>query len=290
MLKKILKWVGIGLGSLMLIVLLFYGTAHFQTEAAIDKVYTVRPKPLTIPTDSATYRAGRHLAEIRGCLGCHGADLSGGRAFADEASPIGILYAANITAGKGGLTYTDADWVRALRHGLGKDGRSLWFMPSHEIYIMSNQDMAALIHYVKSQPAVDRTIPHKSIKPLGRVLTFMGKFPLLTAERINHDTTYAEVVVPAVTADYGRYLAITCSGCHGHSFKGAAAHGPAEPPIPDISSTGKLGNWTQDGFVRLFRTGKTPEGRVLSEYMPVKEFTYSDDELKAIYLFLHGVK
>ncbi|UFH53927.1 c-type cytochrome [Spirosoma sp. KNUC1025] len=290
MLKKILKWTGIVVGCFVLLLIVFYGIVYVKTEAGINKVYDVKLQTLTIPDDSASYAVGRHIAEIRGCLGCHGENLATGEVFADESSPIGILQASNITSGKGGIQYTDQDWIRALRHGLGKDNKPLWFMPSHEICGLSNQDMAALISYVKKQPPVDKTVPQKSLKPLGRVLTFMGEFPLLAAEKIDHTATYVDDVKLTVSADYGKYLAVTCQGCHTANFKGAASHSPEEPPIPDISSTGKLGKWSQEGFVKLFHTGITPEGRVLSKYMPVKSFTYSDDELKAVYLYLHQVK
>jgi cytochrome c553 len=290
MLKKVLKWTGIVFGSLLLLLIVFYCVVYVKTEAGINKVYDIKPQTLTIPDDSASYAYGRHVAEIRGCLGCHGSDLATGEVFADENSPIGYLQASNITSGKGGIDYTDQDWIRSLRHGIGKDGKPLWFMPSHEICGLSNYDMAALISYVKKQPPVDKVTPQKSLKPLGRVLTFAGEFPLLSAEKIDHNAIYVDDIKVAVTADYGKYLAITCTGCHTENFKGAPSHLPEQPPIPDISSTGKLGQWSQDGFVNLFHTGKTPDGQVLSQYMPVKSFTYSDDELKAIYLYLHSVK
>ncbi|GAB3702291.1 hypothetical protein GCM10027592_31560 [Spirosoma flavus] len=290
MVKKILKWTGVVLGSLVLLILVFYGIVYAKTEASINKVYNVKLQSLTIPDDSASYIAGRHVAEIRGCLGCHGTNLATGEVFADENSPIGILHASNITSGKGGIQYTDEDWIRALRHGLGKDNKPLWFMPSHEICGLSNQDMANLICYVKKQPPADKTTPQKSLKPLGRILTFVGEFPLLPAEEIDHTATYVDDVKLAVNSDYGKYLAVTCTGCHTETYKGAPARSPGQPPIPDISSTGNLGKWTQEGFVKLFHTGKTPEGRELSKYMPVKLFTYSDDELRAIYLFLHELK
>lgn len=290
MLKKLLKWVGIALGSVAILLAIFYAVVYFQTESRINNVYNVSLQTLTIPTDSASYILGKHVAEIRGCLGCHGADLAHGETFFDEKTPIGVLVAANITAGKGGIAYTDQDWIRALRHGLGKDNKSLWFMPSHEIFHISNQEMAALIGYLKKQPPVDYLVPTKSIKPLGRILTFMDELPLLPAEKIDHNATYPEEVKLAVNAQYGKYLGIACTGCHSANLKGAPAHSPEQPPIPDISSTGNLGKWTEEGFVQLFHTGKTPEGRVLSKYMPVKDFTYSDDELKAIYAYLHEAK
>lgn len=290
MLKKILKWLLIGVGSSLALVLVFYAVVHVQTQAGIDKVYTVKLQTLKIPDDSASYQLGKHVAEIRGCLGCHGADLGGGMPHLTGSPPIGVLYSANISSGKGGLSYTDQDWIRALRHGLGKDGRSLWFMPSQEVYRISNREMAALIGYLKKQPPVDRMVPAKSVKPLGRVLAFLGEFPLLPAERIDHDATYPDVMQPAIDAAYGEYLATSCTGCHLSTLKGANPHAPGEPPIPDISSTGKVGTWSEDGFVSLFHTGQTPEGRKLSKYMPIEDFKYSNDELKAIYAYLHQVE
>jgi len=125
---------------------------------------------------------------------------------------------------------------------------------------------------------------------LGRILSYLGQFPLLPAEQIDHAYQYKDDVKLTVDAKYGEYLAVSCMGCHGPKLKGGPAHGPGQPAIPDISSTGNLGKWTAKGFVNLFHTNKTPDGRELSKYMPVKDFKYSDDELTAIYLFLKSVK
>ncbi|GAB3250779.1 hypothetical protein GCM10027347_08760 [Larkinella harenae] len=292
MLKKILKWAGIVLGSIILLLIVFYAVVYFQTESRANKVYDVKLQSLPIPTDSASYTLGKHIAGIRGCQECHGNDLSG-QVFADETSPLGLLYTANLTPGKGGISYTDQDWIRALRHGLGKDNKSLWFMPSHEVSApLSNQDMGALICFLKSQPPVDKTHPAKELKPLGRLLTFLGEFPMFPAEAINHAAIPVEVMTPAIDLAYGKYLAVTCSGCHGANFKGGPGHSPGEPRIADLTQTGNVGKWTSDDFVATIRTGKTPDGRILSDFMPWKYLskTYKDDELKAIYLFLHELK
>lgn len=290
MFRKIVKWTGLVLGSVVLLLLVLYGIVYIETEASINRVYSLTIQPLSIPDDSASYSAGRHVAEIRGCLDCHGTNLATGKVFADEQSPIGFIQASNITPGKGGIHYTDQDWIRALRHGLGKDNKSLWFMPSHEICGLSNQDMAALISYLKKQPPVHKITLPKSLRPLGRILTFVGKFPLLPAENIDHNATYVDEVKQAVDAEYGKYLAVTCMGCHKPGCKVVPSRSPGQPTITDISSTGHLGNWTQSEFVQLFHTGKTPEGRVLSQHMAINSFTYSDDELRALYLYLHEVR
>jgi len=163
MLQKILKWLGIFLGSVAVLLTIFYAVVYFQTESRINKVYDVSLQTLTIPDDPTSYILGKHIADIRGCHGCHGANLAKGEVFFDKKTPTGVLAASNITSGKGGISYTDQDWIRALRHGLGKDNKPLWFMPSHEIYHISNQEMGALIGYLKKQPSVDHTAPAKSL-------------------------------------------------------------------------------------------------------------------------------
>ena len=290
MLKKVLKWAMITIGCLLAIAIIFYAIVYFKTEARINKVYTVNVQTLNIPDDRASYTLGKHIAENRGCLGCHGSNLAGGEAFLNERSPLGVLYASNITSGKGGINFTDRDWIRVLRHGLDEQNKSVWFMPSHEVCHLSNQETAAVICFLKQQPAVDKTVPAKSIKPLGRVLTFFNKFPLLPAEMIDHNAVYKDTIQPAVTAEYGAYLVTTCKGCHGTNLKGGPAHSEAEPAIPDITSAGRAGKWKDNEFITALRTGTTPEGKRLSDAMPWKAFTFRDDELKAIHLYLHELK
>ena len=50
-------------------------------------------------------------------------------------------------------------------------------------------------------------------------------------------------------------------------------------------------NWTAENFFRAIRTGLDPSGRKLAEGMPWKEVSAlaSDDDLRAIYAFLHGL-
>jgi len=170
--KKFFKWTIITLGSLLTIAIIGYAVIYFKTEARINKVYNVKLQTLAIPNDTASYLHGKHTAENRGCLGCHGSNLANGEVFLDEQSPIGVLYAANITSGKGGINFTDQDWIRVLRHGLDQQNKSVWFMPSHEVSHISNQEMAELICYLEQQPPIDKITPTKSIKPLGRILTF----------------------------------------------------------------------------------------------------------------------
>ena len=104
---------------------------------------------------------------------------------------LGLVPAPNITMGKGGLspaaaTFTDEDYVRAIRHGIGKEGKTLKLMPSYEYNPLSKKDLGALIAYLKSRPPVDKEMPAIALKPVAYVLTHLDKLPLVVAEKVNH--------------------------------------------------------------------------------------------------------
>src|SRR5262245_51931576 len=110
------------------------------SESRLNKHYEVRPAPLAIATDAAALERGRHIAAIRGCTDCHGSGL-GGTVFLDDPM-IGRFAASNLTRGNGGVgaSYGDVDWLRAIRHGVRKDGKPLMVMPSGEFFGLSDPD------------------------------------------------------------------------------------------------------------------------------------------------------
>ena len=76
-----------------------------------------------------------------------GADLSGGVMM--DAMPVGRMFGPNLTLGEGSVTreYTAADWDRAVRHGVGTDGRPL-VMPALDFQLMSDQELADIVTYI----------------------------------------------------------------------------------------------------------------------------------------------
>src|SRR6185436_3298983 len=114
---------------------------------------------VAIPADPVAIARGKYLAEkVAVCTECHGADL-GGKVVEDDAA-MGRLVASNLTRGRGGLPadYADQDFVRVLTHGVKRDGHSVVFMPVVD-YRFTEDDLGAIIAYVKSVPPVDRTVP-----------------------------------------------------------------------------------------------------------------------------------
>jgi mono/diheme cytochrome c family protein len=292
MLRKIAKWTGIVIGSLIALLLIGYFFIANNISRRIDKQYTFADQNLTIPTDSATLNRGKHLAVIKGCIECHGADLSG-KTMIDDAG-LGRLSARNLTKGKGGLSadYSTTDWVRALRHGVDKSGHPLLFMPSHETTLLSEDDMAAIIAYCQSVPSVNHTLPPHRIGPIVNVMAYLDKMPLFPVEKIDHKRSIVAKIDTSGGIAQGKYLAVSCSGCHQPTFKGGESPAPGMLPPPDLTTTGHVGKWTQAQFINTLRTGKTPSGHQLkNDEMPWKMTAqYSNKELASLYKYFRSLK
>lgn len=253
MIRKIFKWIGIVLGSLVgllvlaLVVLYVIGTVqwnrlHGQYEVPVE----------TIP---------------------------------------------NLTPGAGGVgaINTDEDWVRAIRHGVGHDGRGLVLMPSGVFYYLSDEDLGALIAYLKSLPPVDNELPETSLGPLGRVMLTLGQLPPELAVpnviSIDHDGPRPVAPEPGVTVEYGEYLANTCTVCHGSNLNGQTLReGPTVYVALNLTRGGEMVGWSEEQFITTMRTGITPGGKQLIDFMPWKYIgQMTDDELKAVWMYLQSL-
>jgi mono/diheme cytochrome c family protein len=285
-----LKRIGIAILTLILLIAVAIGSMYAIVGRKIAKRYPTEVAAVAIPTDSAAIERGRHLVEaVNKCVGCHGDNL-GGKKFSDDAM-FGRLYAANLTSGNGGVGagYTDVDWVRSIRHGIGSDGRPLIFMPSDKFYEMSDADLGAVIAYVKTAKPVDFVPPQKRVGVLARVLSLTVGFPLIPAEKIPTGARPHPAVPAGGTAEYGKYLTTIgdCAGCHGPSLSGGQ---PIDGvPSANLTPTGLKG-WTEADLVKAMRTGVRPGGRVLSAAMPwpyVGKMT--DEELHATWLYLQTI-
>jgi mono/diheme cytochrome c family protein len=292
--RRATKWIGIPVGALLGLLVVALGVVYGVTEARMRKSYAVEPQAIRIPTDAESIAMGKHMLTIRGCHDCHG-DNYAGQVFIDDAP--GRLIASNLTRGQGGVgsRYTDTDWVRAIRHGIGPNGRSLLFMPSYEYYPISDEDLGKMIAYLKSVPPVDNPLPTNAVRPLGRALMLAGELPLLAAEMIDHTAPRKPAPPPGATVEYGEYLAMGCVGCHGFGFSGGKIPGtPPDFPLaanitPD-NATG-IGSWTEADFFRAMREGKRPDGSDINPFMPWATVTsqMTDDEIRAIWLYLRTV-
>jgi mono/diheme cytochrome c family protein len=290
--KKIFKWIGIVLGSLVGLILIAALTLFLMGSARLNKTYDFPPSNLTIPTDAASIAHGQHIAETL-CEGCHGADLSGiNNWFA--AGPLGTIDTANLTSGQGGVgqTYTDEDFVLAIRHGVDSKGKPTFMPAVVSTAYLSDEDLATVIAYVKSVPPVDHITYGKQFMPLAKIMLAAGMIGKLPVEEVSH-AVHVTAPAPAVTAEYGSYLVDThdCRVCHGQNMNGNKLPDPTQNIItPNLTQGGELNAWTEADFINTLRTGATPSGHQLSDNMPWKDFgNMTDDELQAIWLYLQSL-
>ncbi|MFL5605446.1 MAG: c-type cytochrome [Gemmatimonadaceae bacterium] len=289
-----LKAIGYVLSGGVALILVAAAAVYGFSEARYRKQYDVTLPPLAIPTDSASIARGGHLARsFGGCIECHGENLAG-KAVVDDPA-FGRLYASNLTRGKGGIggARSDADLVRAIRHGVGPTGHALVMMPSLDYVHFTDADLGAVVAYVKSLAPVDNVQPALSVGPVARALMLAGKMPILHAERIDHSQPTPAGITPAVTPAYGRYIAqIGCTGCHGPQLAGGRIEtGPPDWPLAaNLTAGGRVKDWSDAQLAHFFRTGIRPDGSAVSSVMPIRlTKNFTDDEIHALTLYLRSV-
>lgn len=281
-----LRWTGRLLAGLVLLILLAVAIVYVISSLAIRKTYSFPDSPVRAATDSASLAWGKHLMEaLTKCQDCHDGDL-GGKMMMDDPA-FARLAATNLTGGRGGIAgLTDADLERAIRHGLGKDGRPLIFMPSEAYGALTDEDLAALLGYLRTFPPVDRDHPEPRVGPVARALYLTGKFPLLPVEITRHDAPRA-ARKPSVNVEYGEYLATIggCRACHGQQLAG-----DANPDAPDIT-VGRLADWKEEDFFRGLREGRRPDGSAIDPIkMPwVRSGLMTDDEMRAVWIYMRSL-
>lgn len=291
--RKVLKWIGSVLGVLLGLIVLAAVAVFIISGLQRNKVYDVQVEALTIPTDNAATARGQHITEAwGGCTQCHGDNLAGDE-FINSPGFV-VLYAKNLTSGEGGIgeTYSDEDWIRTLRHGVNPDRKSVVFMPSQHFTNMSDEDLGALIAYIKSVPPVDNTLPDVSFGPFGRLFILLEP-ALLPARVIDHEASHPASVEADSTVAYGDYLvnASVCAECHGEELNGVAAFEEGEPPSANLTPGGELAGWSEEDFIRTVQTGINPAGRELNQGLMPKEFflAFTDEELAAIFAYLQSL-
>lgn len=293
MIRKILKWTGIVLGSLIGLLAVAATVLYVIGSARLGKTYNFQAEVVAIPSDQAAIQHGEHVAQIHFCQECHMGDFSGTVKY--TLPGLLTIPTPNLTSGAGGVgsVYTDEDWVRALRHGVGYDGRALWIMPSASFSRLSDEDLGDLIAYVRSQPPVDHQLPARTIAPLGRMMLALNMIPPVAVDQIDHTAAHPVTVPSDPTAEYGQYLVMsTCIECHGVELNGAPFGPPGnEKPTPNLTPGGELVGWSEEDFVTAMRTGHTPSGHQLNgEEMPWPYFgQMTDTEIEAVWLYLQAL-
>jgi len=268
------------------------------------------PKRIYEPTKARLER-GRYLVEgVVHCFSCHSqtdwaktglprpGTIGGGGQVPDDLIPFKI-FAPNISPDPetGAGTWKDEDFVRALRQGIGHDGRTLFpFMPYFFFRNMSDEDLASVITYVRSIPPVRHKVPKiewpDEMKQLFKPLPPSGPVP------------------PPGRSDpvkRGAYLVTiaNCAGCHtpvdeklqpipgldfagGQLLKGPWGSVSSQNLTPHPSG---ISIYDEAMFIKTIRTGKVGGVRQLKHIMLWKYFrNMTDEDLKSIFAYLRTLK
>jgi mono/diheme cytochrome c family protein len=185
--KRVLKWLGAVVGIVVVAAAVFGALQVRAFNASMAKVYDVPLPAIARSTDPTVVARGKHIAEsVAGCAAadCHGLDLAGGRAV--PFGPIGTVTGPNITPAGRGAAYSDGELARLILHGIKRDGRSVLFMPSTDLNWLPDEDIQAVISYLRTVPPVTKPDGQSTVGVLGKVLDQRNMLPLDIARRVDH--------------------------------------------------------------------------------------------------------
>lgn len=276
--RAALRWFGYLLGGLLVLILLAAAWVWIASERALGGTHEGVPEKLARPS-SAQLADGDRQLKILGCYSCHGAGLRGNLMFSEP--HVADVYAPNLTliAAKA----SDQQLARAIRQGIGADGRPLFVMPASQYSRLDDAEVAALIAAIRALPAGGKQTPAVSVGPIGRLGLATGKFRTQPEEVERYKAN-----MPAdLGSDFaaGRKLAmVNCAECHGSSFRGAE---PKPGTVaPDLTVAGA---YDLPEFQRLMRTGVASGNRKLGLMAEVARDDFShftDAEIAAIHAYL----
>ena len=259
---------------------------------------------------------GKYLVEGPAhCFACHseqdvarnsdqparGRKGAGRVAPADLVQAVGVVppyrvVCPNITPDRetGAGTWTDAQFVRALRQGIGHDGRTLFpMMPYRHFHQLSDEDIASIITYVRSIPAVRNPLPKTELPP-----AVMDRLkPLANPGPVKPDLSTPE--------KRGAYLVLVgnCEACHtpidarqqplpGMYLAGGRTFPTPSGPITSANITpdpSGISYYDRKKFIEVIRTGHVG-ARKLNPFMPASYFRkLSDADLGDIFAYLRTV-
>jgi mono/diheme cytochrome c family protein len=309
---KILKWFAITVVS---IIVLFIIYAVVRPQATFNAPYP----EITASTDSTLIARGKYLVYGPAhCVYCHApssefqrveagevVSLSGGNIFA---LPVGNIYVPNITSDKttGIGSFTDGELARTLRYGVKRNGHALLdFMPFYDI---SDQDLTAIISYLRKEPAVNHPVPENEWNFLGKIVQAFGMI------KPSGDGNVPPSPKPDSTVEYGKYLAgsvANCRGCHtkrdlmtggyigtdyagqmtfevlGENGKTIPGKHFVSPNLTPDQISGRTYSWTQEAFIKRFQAGRVIQGSP----MPWGAFSrMNEQDLAAISKYLRTLQ
>ncbi|HEY0629378.1 MAG TPA: c-type cytochrome [Sphingomicrobium sp.] len=273
-----LRWLGYLIAFLLVLVLLAAAWIWVASERALSATHEGVPERLVRPTAAQLADGDRQL-KVLGCYSCHGDGLRGKLMFSEP--NVADVHAPNLTLIA--AESSDQQLARAIRQGIGADGRSLFVMPSAQYSRLEDAEVTALIAAIRALPAGGTQTPGVKLGPIGRLGVATGKFPSQPDQVELYRNTMPADLGPQFAA--GRKLAmVNCAECHGPSFGG----GEPKPgtKAPDLIVAGA---YDLPEFQRLMRTGVPTGNRKLGLMADVARADFrhfTDSEIAAIHAYL----
>lgn len=248
--------VGLGWGLWICISLEMIVTVSFVTEARAADALVAK---------------GRYVFALAGGCGCHTAEGSptnaGGRPLK---TPFGTFYGTNITPDPthGIGRWTDRELINGIRLGVRPDGSVMSpVMPYPAFNGMSDEDVTALVAYLRTLPAVAReNQSHKLSIPLSSVGNHLWRWLFFSP-------IVASRQAPKAGIERGHYISehvAHCQECHtprtlwgtldrSRDLAGnpRGIDGEATPNITPDLETG-VGKWSEEEMVSLLKSGFLP--------------------------------
>ena len=276
-----------------------------------QRTFDVPLPALHARTDSATIARGRYLAYGPAhCASCHVTPsdrarlraggqppLTGGTEFKP---PVGRWYAANLTPDRatGIGRWSDGQIARVLRGGVRHDGRVLF--PAMEYQELADDDIVALLSFLRAQPPVRHAVPPRRVNVIGRAMLAFGFAPKAPS------AAPPRTAPRGSDAAAGAYLANVVAGCDGcHTKRDLRTGKYVGPPYgggtvfrerdaqgrpivsPNLTpGAGPMATWTEAQFVARLRAGRahpqSPMEWEAFQQMP-------EEDLRAIYRYLRSL-
>lgn len=264
---------------------------------------------------------GEYLAlHVAGCVDCHskrdftkysgppihGTEGGGGFVFDDKMGLPGKIYGRNITPDNetGIGTWTDDEILRALTHGISKNGDTLFpLMPYPAYNRMAKEDLMSIITYIRTlKPIRNKVATRELLMPIAMAYPGPALQPSVDSNVRPPESDRVK---------YGEYLTTMadCGTCHspltpagpdmtrrfagGYPFDGVTFKVVSANITPD-SATG-IGSWSESQFVNKFTQYREEKNYNFdpgknNTVMPVSLHAHmKDEDLKAIYAYLRTV-
>ena len=274
----------------------------FFWPASIEAVQATNAQP----TGSALVAKGEYLTKAADCAACHtapgGKPFAGGRAFE---LPFGTIYSTNITPDQetGIGRWSDAEFVRALHRGIGRNGEDLYPAFPYTAYtLLSTDDVLAIRAYLSTlRPATSRNADNTLVFPFNqRYVLRAWKLLFMPTRRWEpsaaHDAAW----------NRGSYLAEAlahCGDCHtprnlmfatksSRKYAGAVVDGWKAYNITSDKETG-IGAWSDAEIERYLSSGHTPAhgsaGGGMAEAIDLSLRHLSSEDIAALTRYLRTV-